>query len=1353
MQQLAFISTAVSVRNSVFIGQGVSKRHGVCGRKRPRHSPARMTLSAPVETVPDTSETSLRRWYRRESPGRVAVNAAKKNFGPNARVTEESCFVVALSDSLSKDEESVLKWLFGETYEPQLLTSSSQLGDGKVVEVGPRLSFQTAWGANAVTVSRSCGVKSVQRIERFRRYKITGVAATDGDKIAAFERDVHDRMTEAVYDTPVNSLEVDAIPAPTVEVDVLRGGETALQEVSKLLGLGFDEQDIAYYLKLFRDDLARNPTDVELFDLAQSNSEHSRHWYFNARLVNDGIPADQTLMDIVRAPLRAVEQDNNSVIAFADNSSSIRGGEVAAIRPKTPGRPGALDVVDVDVDVLCTAETHNFPSGVAPFPGAETGTGGRIRDSAATGTGSLVGVATAGYSVGNLRIPGATQPWEDDDEKYPENLASPLKILIDASNGASDYGNKFGEPVISGFARTYGLRTPDGQRREYVKPIMFSGGLGQMMNMHARKGHAEQGLVVVKIGGPAYRIGLGGGAASSMTQGANRADLDFNAVQRGDAQMEQRAYRVIRACVELGGENPIVSLHDQGAGGNCNVVKELIYPEGARIHLRKIWIGDRTLSALEIWGAEYQEQFGLLLKPESVPLFRAICQREGTVATEIGRIDGSKRIVLWDEKQQRNVADMDLDKVLGKLPQKTFEDERVIPKLSPLELPANVTVADALARVLALPGVGSKRFLTTKVDRSVGGLVAQQQTVGPLQLPLANAGVMALSHFGLTGAATSLGERPGITALSPQAMARMSVAEMLTNLGSVKLSRRNDIKCEGNWMWAAKLPGDGAAMYDAAVAMRDVMIQTGIAVDGGKDSLSMAATCPPGELVRAPGTLVVTGYCTVPDITKKLTPDIKRPGTSTLVLVDISNGQRRTGGSALAQVYRQLGSAPPDVDDARQLRTMFDALQDLHDNPAVLSYHDVSDGGIIVAALEMAYAGRCGVELRIDSEKLGVDRMAALFAEEIGVLLEVEESAVEKVAQSIAAFGVTCSVLGRTMVDRNVTVFDGSELVFQESSASLHSAWERTAFALERLQAVESCVAAEENGLASRTGLSYVVPYTPLRTAPELMARSDKPRVAIVREEGSNGDREMAAAFHLAGFEAWDVSMSDLRTGRVTLDSFRGAAFVGGFSYADVLGSAKGWAGVVRYSETVRSEMERFYARDDTFSLGVCNGCQLMALLGVIPGGVESTAQPRFVTNNSGRYESRFLAVAIAESPAMMLRGMAGARLGVWVAHGEGRCYFPDSALRNQVSAPIRYVNDEGVTAMPEEYPHNPNGSTDGIAAICSDDGRHLAMMPHPERAVLPWQWAYAPDDGIGSDGVSPWLKMFQNAREWCDQK
>ncbi|MCL7049507.1 hypothetical protein MKW94_018619 [Papaver nudicaule] len=813
--------------------------------------------------------------------------------------------------------------------------------------------------------------------------------------------------------------------------------------------------------------------------------------------------------------------------------------------------------------------THNFPCAVAPFPGAETGAGGRIRDTHATGRGSYVVASTAGYC-----------------------------ILIEASNGASDYGNKFGEPLIQGYTRTFGMRLPNGERREWLKPIMFSAGIGQIDHNHITKGEPEIGMLV-----------------------------------RGDAEMAQKLYRVVRACIEMGEDNPIISIHDQGAGGNCNVVKEIIYPKGAKIDIRAIVVGDHTMSVLEIWGAEYQEQDALLVKPESRDLLQSICERERVSMAVLGSISGEGRVTLVDSFATENCrsrglpppppsVDLELEKVLGDMPQKCFEFTRVVPAAEPLKIPPGTTLMDSLERVLHLPS-----------------------------LTLADVAVIAQSYTEHTGGACAIGEQPIKGLLDPTAMA------------------------SGNWMYAAKLDGEGAAMYDAANALSEAMIELGIAIDGGKDSLSMAAHAS-GEVVKAPGNLVISVYATCPDITLTVTPDLKLGDDGVLLHIDLGKGKRRLGGSAFAQVFGQVGDDCPDIDDVSYLKRAFETVQELLTDKLISSGHDISDGGLIVCILEMAFAGNCG--LRMDLISRGKSLFETLFAEELGLVLEVSKENLDKVRSTLQGAHISAEVLGQL----------------------------------------------EKSGLKSRHEPSWALSFTPKFTENELLALPCKPKVAVIREEGSNGDREMSAALYASGFEPWDIAIC--------------------FGLSKRLVS-----------------LHTFYNRPDTFSLGVCNGCQLMALLGWIPGaevggvlGVGGDpSQPRFIHNESGRFECRFTNVTIGDSPSIMFKGMEGSTLGVWAAHGEGRAYFPDIGIQDHILnsnlAPLRYCDDNG--GITEVYPFNPNGSPLGVAAICSKDGRHLAMMPHPERCFLMWQFPWYPKHwNVDKKGPSPWLRMFQNAREWC---
>jgi len=1277
-----------------------------------------------------------------------------------ASISHELCFNVSLASGVSAEELERLAWLLTETFDPASTRAGTSFleGDG-VLEFGPRMTFTSAFSSNATGICGACGIGSVTRLERSRRYLIVDASGKpalpslpEAGRAAVISA-LHDRMTEQIYETALTSFDAGVEAVAVGTVDIMGRGRPALEEANSKMGLGFDDFDLDYYTELFREKLGRNPSDVECFDMGQSNSEHSRHWFFGGKMVIDGDEKKETLFGMVKSTLpKGVP--NNSIIAFHDNSSSIRGYEGKIMRPTDPSTASAMAVSTATLHPILTAETHNFPCGVAPVPGAETGTGGRLRDVSATGRGAVPVAGISSYCVGNLHIPGYVQPWETENFTYPSNLASPLDILVGASDGASDYGNKFGEPVVHGFARSFGQRLSNGERVEWVKPIMFSAGVGLMDAGHAAKGDPEKGMLVVKVGGPCYRIGIGGGAASSRVQSAENAALDFDAVQRGDAEMENRMIRLMRACCDLGAHNPIVSVHDQGAGGNGNVLKEIVEPAGAEYDVRKVYVGDDTLSVLEIWGAEYQENNALLIRPADEDLFTKIATRENCPIRILGNVTGDGKVVLKDSADGTTPVDLPLELVLGKMPQKTFTDSTGKYDLKPLELPADVTVGKVLDRVLRLVSVGSKRFLVHKVDRSVSGLVAQQQCVGPLQIPLANVAVTAHSHFTNTGTAVACGEQPIKGLVNSAAMARMAVAESITNLMWAKVSSLSDVKASGNWMYAAKLAGEGARMYSACTALRDAFLALGCGIDGGKDSLSMAARCGE-EVVKAPGELTITNYVTCPDVTKTVTPDLKCPAGSRLLYIDLGAGKTRCGGTALAQVFGQVGDESPDIEDFAILKAAFETTQELIDARTILAGHDRSDGGLAVTLMEMAFAGKCAIDVTVPAIA-DVKRIEVLFSEEAGLVLEVAGSDTASVMKKYLAAGVPCVDIGSVSAGDSIKISVGDKVCIDDKRTALHDLWEATSFQLEMRQRNPKCVKQEEEGLKHRKVPDWKLSFAPKKTADDVMAAEGKPKVAVLRQEGSNGDREMCAAFVSAGFETWDVAVVDLLAGRVSLSDFNGLAFVGGFSYADVLDSGKGWAGVIRFNADVRKQFEEFRARPDTFSLGVCNGCQLMALLGWVPGidGLPEVEQPRFVENESERFESRFSSVKIMPSPAVMFKGMEGSSLGVWVAHGEGRVHFPTSKVYDHVVAkdlsPLRYVNDSNEPTT--EYPFNPNGSPDGMAALCSADGRHLALMPHPERVFATWQWPWTPPAWSEFE-AGPWLKMFQNARDFCEEE
>ncbi len=1255
-------------------------------------------------------------------------------------------FYIETTSQLSEPEFKRLQWLIAETFEPGETGTEPHLAALEVVEIGPRLSIETPFSSNAVAICQAMGLRQVTRIESTRRY------AVGNNKLADILRIHLDRMTEQHYPNGIESFDTGTTPEDARVIDLMGCGKVALEEINSALGLGMDAKDIEYYHQLFAGILCRNPTDVELFQLGNANSEHSRHRYFKGQIVIDGMPMQETLFDIVQRPLKNLGSENCSLVAFRDNAGVIKGFRTRLILSVTSGKPSEMCILEKVVHITCTAETHNHPTFIAPFPGAQTGAGGRIRDNSAVGRGGIVGIGVAGYFVGNLFIPEYSIPCEVVGKDRPSKYASPLSILIEGSNGVSSYGNQFGEPLTLGFTRTFG-QIVRGEWREPRKPILYSGGVGHLFGEHIAKEAPEVGMLIVRIGGPAYPIGVGGGSASSMMQGENTESLDFNSVQRGNAEMENRANRVIRACVEMGDNCPISSIHDQGAGGPSNVLTELLEPLGGKIDIRGIVLGDKTMSVLKIWSAEFQEGYGLLIKPEQIKFFQSICKRERLNCEVLGEIDGSGNVVVEDTQNGTTPVELNLEQILTNMPQKTFETNRRTEGLNPLDLP-DVAVGEAIQAVFKLPSVGSKGFLVHKVDRSVTGLVAQQQCCGIAQIPIANVSVNAQSHFSLTGSASALGEQPVKMLIDPKAGARMAVAEMLTNMASARISGMGEIRCRANWMWPAKLPHEGALLYDAAVAMSDLMVGLGIAVDGGKDSLSMAATIS-GEIVKAPGSLVVLGYAPMPDITKKVTPDIKRPGESALALIDLGQGRNRLGGSALAQTFNQLGDESPDVENPKLLKNTFLAVQQMIDEGLILALHDRSDGGLITAVAEMCMASRCGFSVSIP---YAAEALASLFNEELGFVIELGTENEKRVCEICSSFEVPISIIGTTLKGTmcSVNAKDTGEL-FRSTTMELRCWWEATSAKIEELQMSPACAEEEYSGNEDKlpgigTTSSYQLSFTPMATLPEVLVAGNKPRVAVLREEGTNGDREMQAACAAAGFAPWDVTMSDLLEGRIDLDQFQGIIFAGGFSYMDVFDSAKGWAGTILFSDKLREMFNHFYAREDTFSLGVCNGCQLMALLGWVPWkGIASEKQPRFVHNTSGRFESRWVQVEVLQSPSVLLAGMEGAKLGIWVAHGEGLLVYPDQSVAQEVSerklAPLAYLDPHGDRT--EVYPYNPNGSPLGITALCSPDGRHLAMMPHPERCFRLWQWPWKPASWENLQ-ASPWLRMFQNARTWC---
>ncbi len=1240
-----------------------------------------------------------------------------------------------------------LLWLIkqpGSTYQPEFKTGLF----GEIVEIGPLMNFETTFSSKAVNICREAGLGGITRIEYFtRRVLPPGI---DRSSFIA----IHcDRMIEGVYDQLLETFESGILPAPTQIVALVEKDMVALETASKKLGLSFNLSKLNFLFDYFVNCKKRNPTDVELFAAAQALSEHCRHGFFGARLAIDGQWMAETLFKIIKSIHAA--NPGNSNRAFCDNASSINGYVVDMLEPVMPHVSSEFMKRRHLVHISNTAETHNFPTSISAFAGAITGIIGMERDKMAEGRGSQGLFSYGGYHVAALHIPGYLIAGELN-LPISTRLETPLNILIKGSNGVTDGANKYGQPVICGVCRSVDLLLPDGERRAYLKPILYAGGVGTIKDIHLEKDEPKVGMKIVQIGGPARRIGKGGGDRSSvLSTTAEDHALDFDGVQRGDPETQNGVYRANRACTEMNEENPIAVDHDQGAGGPANVLLEMVGQLGGRINIRNIQVADKTMSVLEICGCEYQERMADLVYPERLETFKQICLREGVSCEELGEITGDGHIVFFDENDSTTPVNLDLQKFMVELPQEEYELVRVDHGLVPLVISAELTVEEAFEMVCQQLSVCSKGFLVHKGDQTVGGLVAQQQCCGPMQIPISDVAVSAISYLENCGAAEGLGEAPLAMLVNSAAGTRMIVAEALLNICAAAVSSVEDIAYRANWMAAAKLPGEGAVMYDAMVSLRDLSIKFKIKPDGGKDSLTMAELVE-GEFVKAPATLILSAYCTVPDVRKVVTPDIKRPGESSLILLDPSRGKCRLGGSALAQALGgQIGNECPDIDNPELFLNMLFAILKLHKEDLMLAYHDCAgDGGLIVTLAEMAMARNCGMIVTLERLK-NCDAMARLFSQEARVVIECDSLRAQEVISVLDFYEVPYEHLGDTWESPYMVIHYGEEIVFSRSTGVVRRMWERTSYEIEKLQMPNPTCAEQEYALYEKMRTPQCeLTFEPSLTLPEILMRGQaKPKVAILRTHGTNSDREMMAAFHWAGFVTQDVNMFDLKSSAITLAGFQGLAPAGGFGDADVFGSAKGWAASVLFDEKILEMFEKFRKSPNTFSFWECNGCQFGILLNWILGDTfKEELQPRMVHNLSGRFEHRWPMAKILKSPSIMLEGMEGSKLVIPSAHGEGRFYFPDQVVLNYVLdnalAPVRYVDPYGNST--EQYPYNPNGSPHGIAALCSPDGRHLMMMPHPTRAFLMYQCqSWMPEDWKKTLQAAPWLRMFQNARNY----
>jgi phosphoribosylformylglycinamidine synthase len=1222
---------------------------------------------------------------------------------------------------------------------------------GDLLLVVPRPGTQSPWSSKATDIAHNAGLTAVRRVERGIAYYVDAdrpLAAND--RIAAGVV-LHDRMVESVLahlDDAATLFEQGA-PRPLLTIDVLGGGRAELERANRAQGFALAPDEIDYLCDAFRA-LGRNPTDVELMMFAQANSEHCRHKIFNATWTIDGADAPRSLFGMIRHTYeRAANEDVLS--AYADNAAVIRGPRVCRFFPE-PGT-GRFAAHDEPAHIMMKVETHNHPTAIAPYPGASTGSGGEIRDEGATGCGARPKAGLVGFSVSHLRVPGLVQPWEREDIGKPRRIVSPLQIMIDGPIGAAAFNNEFGRPAICGYFRT--LEQLDrGRVRGYHKPIMIAGGLGTIRDAHVRKRDIPVGSLLVVLGGPAMLIGLGGGAASSMTSGASDAELDFASVQRDNAEMEHRCQEVIDRCWQLGERNPIRFIHDVGAGGLSNALPELIKDggRGGRIALRRIPSADSALSPLEIWCNEAQERYVLAIAPDDLETFTAICARERCPFAVVGDALAEPHLHVQDEQLTGTPVDLPLSVLFGKPPKMRRAFDRETRAYAPLALDG-ITIAEAASRVLRVPAVAGKGFLVTIGDRSVTGLVSRDQMVGPWQVPVADAGITLASYDGYEGEAMAMGERTPLALVDAPASGRMAVAEAITNIASARIETLQDVKLSANWMAAAGHPDEDQALFDTVrtVAM-DLCPALGLVIPVGKDSMSMHTQWTEEaheRSVTAPLSLIVSAFAPVPDVRLAVTPQIRPEIDARLLLIDLGAGRNRLGGSALALAWNQVGDAVPDLDDPRRLAAFFDVIQSCLADRLLVAYHDRSDGGLFATLAEMAFAGHAGLDVDIDA--LRGDPLAALFTEELGAVVQVRTTDVPAVVQRLQAAGLgdITRVIGRAVAGETIRITRGGMEIYRASRVDLHRAWAELSATMQSLRDNPECARQEYDALldADAPGLSASLTYeTDDDVAAPFIATGVRPRVAILREQGVNGQYEMAAAFTRAGFDAFDVHMSDVLAGRVDLATFKGLAACGGFSYGDVLGAGEGWAKTVLFNARARDQFAAFFARPDTFALGICNGCQMLSNLHeIIPG---ASHWPRFVRNVSEQYEARVALVRVEKSPSVLLAGMEGSQLPIVVAHGEGQAQFRSEDALDRLEADrgvaLRFVDTRG--RVTQTFPANPNGSPRGIAAVCSDDGRVTITMPHPERVFRTVQNSWRPE-GWGEDGG--WMRLFRNARVW----
>jgi len=1285
-------------------------------------------------------------------PGVVAVAARWVHLVDAARALtgQETAHLEAL---LRYGPREVAESTAAAGAEPRAASTAQEAGE--LVLVVPRPGTISPWSSKATDIAHVCGLEAVRRLERGIAYRLQArEAALAGARLDALAPLLHDRMTEAaLFEYGAAAALFDREAARPLRRLSLAGGRNSLVAANAELGLALSADEIDYLLQAFGA-LGRDPTDVELMMFAQANSEHCRHKIFNAEWVVDGAARAKSLFAMIRNT--HARSPEGVLSAYRDNAAVIE-GTPAGLRWYPDPADGIYRGSREPIDILMKVETHNHPTAISPFPGASTGSGGEIRDEGATGRGAKPKAGMVGFSVSHLRIPGHERPWENTIGK-PARIASALEIMLEGPIGAAAFNNEFGRPGICGYFRTFELQAagdPPGRARGYHKPIMIAGGLGNVRRGHVEKSDCPVGAKVVVLGGPSMLIGLGGGAASSVGAGTSSADLDFSSVQRGNPEMQRRAQEVIDRCWELGDDNPILLVHDVGAGGLSNAVPEAVAhsQRGALIDLRAILNDEPGMSPMELWCNESQERYVLVVAEARIAQLEAMCRRERCPVAVIGTLTGDGVLRVRDPLHGDTPVDMPIEVLLGKAPRMTRDVASRVAQVQALELGA-LTLREAAYRVLRLPAVGDKTFLVTIGDRSVGGMIHRDPMVGPWQVPVADVAVTLADYHGVAGEAMAIGERTPVAVLDAPASGRLAVGEALTNLLAADVASLRDVRLSANWMAACGEPGEDAALYATVEAIGEQLCPAlGIAIPVGKDSLSMRTAWKDADgsarAVVAPVSLIVSAFAPLTDVRRTLTPQLRHDcGATVLVLVDLGRGQNRLGASALAQVCAQLGSGVPDLDDPALLTGLAAALRELRAADQVLAYHDRSDGGLFATVVEMAFAGHCGLELALPATR--GDAFAQLFSEELGVVLQVRAGDLDAVRTTLVrhGFGDDGVVVlgGPDAREQRIRIRVGA-LQFDESWEDLRRAWSETSWLMRGLRDDPDCAREEFEAAVSWTALplQVVLSFDPAEdVAAPMVQRGAKPKVAVLREQGVNSQTEMAAALARAGFEAYDVHMTDLIGGARRLGDFQALVACGGFSYGDVLGAGEGWAKSILFNERLREQFAAFFARPGTLSLGVCNGCQMMTSLAtLIPG---TSSWPRFVRNRSEQFEGRFGMLEVLQSPSLLLEGMAGSLLPVAIAHGEGRAEFLHEsgarACHDAGLVPLRYALGTGVVAT--TYPANPNGSPLGIAAVTSTDGRVTLTMPHPERVFRYVQHSWAPP-GVGAD--SGWMRLFRNAR------